>query len=119
MVKKLNFSKYKKRYCFDLDGVICRTKNNYYSKSKPNKLAIKTINKLYHEGNYIFIYTSRFMGRSKENIRLANKKGYKLTLDQLEKWDLKFHKLLMGKPSYDVIIDDKAFGFSSNWYKKL
>ena len=47
------------------------------------------------------------------------RKKHKLTLDQLEKWDLKFHKLLMGKPSYDVIIDDKAFGFSSNWYKKL
>ena len=59
------------------------------------------------------------MGRSKENTKLANKKGYKQTLSQLKKWDLKFHKLLMGKPSYDVIIDDKAFGFSSNWYKKL
>ena len=59
------------------------------------------------------------MSRSRENIRLANKKGYKLTLQQLKKWDLKFHKLLMGKPSYDVIVDDKAVGFSSNWYKKL
>ena len=58
MVKKLNFSKYKKRYCFDLDGVICRTKNNYYSKSKPNKLAIKTINKLYHEGNDVLVLLS-------------------------------------------------------------
>tara|TARA_B100000787_G_scaffold78915_1_gene58098 strand:- start:617 stop:796 length:180 start_codon:yes stop_codon:yes gene_type:complete len=59
------------------------------------------------------------MSRSRENIRLANKKGYKLTLQQLKKWDLKFHKLLMGKPSYDVIVDDKAVGFSSDWYKKL
>ena len=119
MVKKLNLCKYKKRYCFDLDGVICRTKKNYYIKSRPIKSAINTINKLYQEGNYIFIYTSRFMGRSKENTKLANKKGYKLTLSQLKKWDLKFHKLLMGKPSYDVIVDDKAVGFSSNWYKKL
>ena len=119
MVKKLNLSKYKKKYCFDLDGVICRTKKNHYTKSKPIKLAIKTVNKLYDDGNYILIYTSRFMGRSKENIKLANKRGYRLTLRQLKKWDLKFHKLLMGKPSYDLIIDDKAVGFNSNWYKKL
>ena len=119
MAKKLNLSKFKKKYCFDLDGVICKTKKNYYTKSKPIKSSIKVINKLYDEGNYIFIYTSRFMGRSKENIKLANKKGYELTLNQLKKWNLKFHKLLMGKPSYDVIIDDKAVGFTSNWYKKL
>jgi histidinol phosphatase-like enzyme len=119
MAKKLNLSKFKKKYCFDLDGVICKTKKNYYTKSKPIKSSIKVINKLYDEGNYIFIYTSRFMGRSKENIKLANKKGYELTLNQLKKWKLKFHKLSMGKPSYDVIIDDKAVGFTPNWYKKL
>ena len=119
MVKKLNLSKFKKKYCFDLDGVICKTEKNHYTKSKPIKSSIKTINKLYHEGHYILIYTSRFMGRSKENVKLTNKKGYKLTLDQLQKWDLKFHKLLMGKPSYDIIVDDKAVGFTSGWYKKL
>ena len=119
MAKKLNLSKFKKKDCFDLDGVICKTKKNYYTKSKPIKSSIKVINKLYDEGNYIFIYTSRFMGRSKENIKLANKKGYELTLNQLKKWNLKFHKLLMGKPSYDVIIDDKAVGFTSSWHKKL
>ena len=119
MVKKLNISKFKKKYCFDLDGVICKTEKNYYKKSKPIKSSIKTINKLYDDGNYIFIYTSRFMGRSKENTKLAKKKGYKLTLEQLKEWNLKFHKLLMGKPSYDVIIDDKAFGFTLNWHKKL
>lgn len=119
MAKKLNLSKFKKKYCFDLDGVICKTRKNYYTKSKPIKSSIKVINKLYDEGNYIFIYTSRFMGRSKENIKLANKKGYELTLNQLKKWNLKFHKLLMGKPSYDVIVDDKAVGFTSNWHKRL
>ena len=106
MAKKLNLSKFKKKYCFDLDGVICKTKKNYYTKSKPIKSSIKVINKLYDEGNYIFIYTSRFMGRSKENIKLANKKGYELTLNQLKKWNLKFHKLLMPQLYLTLVCQD-------------
>ena len=47
------------------------------------------------------------------------KKGYSLTLKQLNKWGLKFHKLLMGKPSYDIIIDDKAINYSLSWKKKI
>ena len=54
------------KYCFDLDGVICKTKSNNYKKSKPIKDAINKINRLYLEGHYILIYTSRFMGRSNE-----------------------------------------------------
>ena len=50
------------------------------------------------------------MGRTNENVNLA-KKGYKFTLNQLNKWGLKFHKLVFGKPSYDVIVDDKCFHF--------
>ena len=29
------------------------------------------------------------------------------------------HKLIMGKPSYDLFIDDKNFEFNKNWSKKL
>ena len=36
--------KYKKIYCFDLDGVICHTKGNLYTESKPIIKAIKKIN---------------------------------------------------------------------------
>ena len=31
-----------------------------------------------------------------------------LTIDQLDSWDVKYHSLNMGKPHYDVWIDDKA-----------
>ena len=27
----------KKKYCFDIDGVICKTKKNFYHKSTPIK----------------------------------------------------------------------------------
>ena len=35
------------KFCFDLDEIICATKNNNYLKSKPKKNVIKMINKLY------------------------------------------------------------------------
>jgi len=107
-----------KKICFDLDGVICTTKNANYKKSRPKKEIINLINKLYKK-YYILIFTARYMGRSKENIRLAKKKGYKFTLKQLHNWNLKFHELKFGKPSYDIIVDDKSFGFKKNWHKEF
>jgi hypothetical protein len=55
------------------------------------------------------------MGRSKERVSLAKKKGYNFTKQQLINWGLKFHKLKFGKPSYDVFVDDKNFLFEKNW----
>lgn len=63
----------KKIICFDIDGVICKTKKNYYHKSKPNLLAVKKINYLYSQGHTIKIFTSRYMGRSNEKVSLAKK----------------------------------------------
>lgn len=108
-----------KTYCFDLDGVICKTNKNYYHKSTPIKKAINKINKIYLKGNKIIIFTSRYMGRSNENINLAKKMGYNFTLSQLKKWKLKFHKLILGKPSFDIVVDDKSLFYNKNWYKKI
>ena len=71
MKKKINQKKYKRKICFDLDGVICRTEKNFYQKSKPIINSINKINQLYDNRNYILIYSARFMGRSKERISLA------------------------------------------------
>ena len=73
-----------KKLCFDLDGVICTTKNSDYKKSKPKKKVIELINKLYIS-NHIMIFTSRYMGRSKEKVSLAKKKVqfYKTAVDKL------------------------------------
>ena len=103
-----------KKLCFDLDGVICTTKNSDYKKSKPKKKVIELINKLYIS-NHIMIFTSRYMGRSKEKVSLAKKSGYNFTKQQLINWGLKFHKLKFGKPSYDVFVDDKNFLFDKKW----
>ena len=82
-------------------------------------MVIKKINKLYNRGFIITIFTSRYLGRNIENINRAIKQGYKVTFRQLKKWKIKYHKLIFGKPSFDIFIDDKAIFFKKNWYKVL
>ena len=108
----------KKKYifCFDIDNVICKTINKNYKTSKPNKKTISKINELYENGHFIKLFTGRYMGRNKENIIKAKKQGYKMTMEQLKKWDVKYHKLIFGKPSFDLYIDDKTLFFKDNWY---
>jgi capsule biosynthesis phosphatase len=109
----------KKIICFDLDGVICFTKKNFYKKSKPNIKAIEKINNLHQKGYEIKIFTSRFMGRCNENITCAKRKGYEFTKKQLKSWNVKYDKLIFGKPSYNLYVDDKAIFYSSTWQQKI
>ena len=109
----------KKIICFDLDNVICKTKKNNYKKSKPIKKTIEFINSLYDKNYHIKIFTARYMGRNKDSITKAQKIGYKFTLLQLKKWGLKFDNLIMGKPSFDIYIDDKNLDFKKNWINQL
>ena len=118
MVKK-NRLKKKLVFCFDIDNTICRTKGSNYKKSLPKKKNINSINRLHKKGYYIKIFTSRFMGRTNSNSAKAKKIGYKKTLEQLNNWGLKFDLLLMGKPRFDVYIDDKNLGYKSNWAEYL
>lgn len=112
-------TKIAKTICFDLDGVLCSLVNGKYSKSKPIKKNIKVVNDLYDKGHIIIIFTARYMGRTKDNRFLAMKKGMKLTSRQLKKWKVKYHKLIMGKPSYDIVIDDKSIFFQKKWSKLI
>ena len=105
----------KKIFCFDIDGVICKTLKSNYSSSIPIKKSIEIINQLYLD-NYIIIFTSRYMGRNKDNVKKAKDAGYKKTLKQLKSWGLKFHELRFGKPSYDFFLDDKNVFFKTNWH---
>ena len=109
----------KKIICFDIDNIICNTIKNKYRESKPNIKVIKLINSLFEKGHTIKIFTARYMGRNDENIAKAKKQGYSFTKKQLKKWNLKYHKLIFGKPSYDIFIDDKAMGNEKSWYIKL
>lgn len=117
MKKKANITKKTKIYCFDMDGVICKTIKNFYHNSKPIKKSINKINEIYLKGHRVIIFTGRFMGRSNENLNLAKKKGYNLTRKQLKKWKVRYHKLIFGKPSFDYVVDDKSVHFKKDWHK--
>ena len=52
------------------------------------------------------------MGKANENIQDAHDLGFDFTNKQLKNWGLKFHKLIMGKPTYDIVIDDKSINYN-------
>lgn len=107
----------KKILCFDLDNVICTTdKNKVYKNSKPKKKIVKFINSLFDLNKYkIKVFTARGMGKFHSNKALVKKNYYELTKKQLKNWGLKYHELVMYKTSYDIFVDDKAYGFKKNW----
>jgi hydroxymethylpyrimidine pyrophosphatase-like HAD family hydrolase len=108
----------KKIFCFDLDNTLCSTSGKNYKKSKPKKEAIKTLNSLFNKGYFIKIHTARYMGRSKD--KLKNKKELHLKISkQLKYFGIKYHKLFISKPSADIYIDDKGFGYDKSWIKKF
>ena len=94
------------RYCFDIDGTICEG-GIEYKDTKPYLEVIDKINELYDEGHHIQFYTSRGT--------LSGKDWFKFTMDQLDSWGVKYHALKLGKPHYDVFIDDKAMS-NFDWY---
>ena len=104
-----------KTLCFDIDGVICTITDGDYMNAKPYTLAIEMINKLYDSGYQIEIFTARFMGRCKGNALRAHELGYDFTYNQLIEWGCKFHVLNMGKPIYDLLVDDRALFFDEKW----
>lgn len=104
-----------KTICFDIDGVICKTIKSNYKSSKPIKKNIKTINNFYKKGYIVKIFTARCMGRNFDNIKKAEKDIKTITINQLQNWNVNYHKIFFGKPSYDLFVDDKSLFFKKNW----
>lgn len=92
-------------YIVDIDQTICVTPQvngeHFYNLSVPLKRRIDKINKLYDQGHTIIYWTARGSGSGIDWTELTTK--------QLNKWNCKYHEVRLGKPSYDIWIDDKAF----------
>lgn len=95
-------------YVFDIDGTICNNTYGEYQKATPFIERIEHINNLYEKGNEIIFFTARGMGRYKGDVEKVHKEFYEFTKNQLDSWKVKYHKLLLGKPSADIFIDDKG-----------
>ena len=91
------------RLIIDMDGTIC-TEEKTFSRSlaKPKDGVVESINKLYHEGHTIIIYSARSWME------------YEMTAAWLDNHGVKYNQLVMGKPIGDYWIDDRAISFK-NW----
>jgi len=95
------------KYFIDLDNTICYTENSDYNNSKPIIERIGYVNDLKSQGNEITIWTARGATTGIDH--------RELTLKQLKEWNVNYDNLLMGKPNYDVYIDDKSFNVDTQW----
>ena len=98
----------KKIFIFDIDNTICTTIGSNYDNAKPKIRMIKLVNSLKKNGHYIKIFTSRYMGRNKDNSKLVKQKYTKKIKKQIDSWGVKYDELILAKPSYDYFIDDKT-----------
>lgn len=90
----------------DIDETICYYEEKRdYNIAKPYYNRIEKINTLFDEGNTIVYWTARGT--------VTQENWFNVTLNQLNKWNCKFHELRMGKPAYDLFIDDKNINSES------
>ena len=84
----------------DIDETICNThESRDYSLSIPMNNRIEKINNLYDQGHTIVYWTAR---GSTSGLDWTD-----LTTSQLSQWGAKYHEVKLGKPHYDLFIDDK------------
>lgn len=87
-------------FCFDIDDTICMRSCESYDQAQPYLKRIAKVNALYEAGHKIIFFTARGS--------VSGIDHRVLTENQLQKWGVKYHELRLGKPQYDVIVDDKA-----------
>lgn len=83
----------------DIDNTICNTSSNNYELSTPITDRINRINEMHDSGHTIVYWTARGS--------VTKIDWFNTTKSQLDQWGCKYHELRMGKPSYDLFIDDK------------
>ena len=93
------------RYFVDLDNTLCNTVDGDYKNSTPIQERIDYVNILKSSGNHITIWTARG-SRTKIDYK-------ELTIQQLAEWGVQYDDLLLGKPDYDVYLDDKSFNINA------
>lgn len=85
----------------DIDGVLTIETDGWnYEERTPNYIAIESVKKLYNS-YYIKLFTSRY------------EIDREITTKWLKKYSIPYNELVMNKPKYDYIIDDKAITFEN------
>lgn len=84
----------------DIDNTITVTNGTDYEGAEPVKKCIDVVNDLYEKGHTIVYWTARGT--------MSDTNYFELTKSQLDSWGCKYHELRMGKPAYDLFIEDKS-----------
>jgi hypothetical protein len=89
----------------DIDETICVTPGKKsaarnYTDAHPIMENIEAVNVLYDAGHEITYWTARGS--------VSGIDWYDTTKQQLISWGAKHHDLILGKPAYDLYIDDKS-----------
>lgn len=84
----------------DIDNTICETIGTNYEYAVPYRSRIHRINELFLAGHEIVYWTARGTGSGRDL--------YETTKAQLDAWGVKYSKFMVGKPVYDLFIDDKT-----------
>jgi capsule biosynthesis phosphatase len=111
----------KKRFVFDLDNTLVSypTIQGDYTSVEPIQRNINYLNYLYDNGHYIIIHTARRMKTHNGNIGSIIKDIGQITFDTLNKYKIKYHELLFGKPYADFYIDDNAINGNNDISKDI
>jgi capsule biosynthesis phosphatase len=99
-----------KKICFDVDGTLCPIKDKFqeYNTLEPFPGIVDKIKELKSLGYLIVISTARNMRYYNGNVGEINHKTLPGLLVWLEKWEIPFDEVLVGKPHCIFYIDDKA-----------
>jgi hypothetical protein len=89
-------------YC-DIDGTIC-THEKDYRDARPLQDKIDIMNRMHDEGKMVVYWTARGVGTGLD--------WSELTKNQLDSWGVKYHKIKLDKPLFDLFIDDRAINAS-------
>ena len=97
----------------DIDETICRNQRSNsnavdYRLAEPIEENISAVNRYYDEGHNITYWTARGT--------VTGIDWYDVTKKQLSTWGAKHHSLILGKPDYDLYIDDKSVNVE-HWSK--
>jgi hypothetical protein len=88
------------KYMIDIDGTICTNTYGDYALAEPHVDRIARLNALFDEGHEIHYWTARGANSGVD--------WTLLTRQQIANWQVKYTSIKLGKPSYDLWVDDKA-----------
>lgn len=97
------------RYAFDIDNTLLHTIGSEYKNSTPIQHRIDRVNQLFEQGHTIYLFTARGMSSGVDH--------RDLTEEQMCRFGVKHHRLIMGKPDVDLFVDDKAISVNE-WDKQ-